>query len=89
MIVAAAIIQNGVVYVGIPKVERHHHLIHYIASKIGIKPVNGEQGFMDDEGIFHNRQSAAQHVLKCNQPIVKCPTGRDFNPNRLFSEDIF
>jgi hypothetical protein len=90
VITAVAIIQNGVCYVGIPNVERHHHLIHYIAKKVGIRPVNGEQGFIDDMGIFHTRESAGKHAVACGQVQVgKANFQHAYDGRRLYSEDVW
>lgn len=91
MIVAAAIKQDGTVFHGTPRVERHHHLIRRIASLLHIRPVNGEQGFIDQMGRFYNRIEAGQHALKCGQVVEGHANIRHAFNSRLglFSEDLW
>jgi len=84
MITAAAIKQNGCVYSGIPFKERHHDVIRQIVSVTKIKPVTGEQGFLDDNGNFLDRKKAAIHALSCGQ--IK---ELKYNSTELFSEDLW
>jgi hypothetical protein len=91
MIISAAVKQNGHVYWGSPGKERHHDVIHRIATMMKIRPVNGEQGFIDQMGRFYNRIEAGQHALKCGQVIAGHANIRHaFNPRLgLFSEDLW
>jgi hypothetical protein len=85
VIFQAAIRKDGNVYVG----KRHCHILHN-APKIVINGVqksslfDGEQGFIDTDGRFYDRASAAVHALECKQiKFLK------FNPTHLFSEDLW
>ncbi len=91
MIIAAAIKQNGHVYWGEPRKERHHDVIRQIANLMKIRPVNGEQGFIDQKGKFYNRVDAGKHALECGQVVKNHANIRHtFNPRLgLFSEDLW
>lgn len=82
MIKCAAIRKNGIVYTG----RRHHNIINrdnYPELPFGYFK-NGEQGFVDDNGIFLTREEAAKHALECGQ-ISKLK----FSQTQLFSEDLY
>lgn len=51
MIVAAAILKDGVIYEG----RRHHECIRKVVEATGIKPAGGTQGFVTDTGEFLDR----------------------------------
>lgn len=91
MIVAVAIIQNGILFTGEPHKDRHHNLIGRIAKELNVRPVNGEQGFVDQTGKFYNRDEAGKHALECGQVVVNHANIRHhFNPRiGLFSEDLW
>lgn len=76
----SAILQNGVVYTG----RRHHDVIRLITTTTGIRPVNGEQGFVTEDGTFVNREEAAKIALESGQ-ITKLK----YNSKELFSEDLY
>jgi hypothetical protein len=81
MIKLAAIRQGNIVYVG----RRHHDCIRWIlACGLVQPPVNGEQGFVTDEGKFVDRREAFKIARECKQIIRK--HGR---PDELYSEDIY
>ena len=85
MLIASAILSDfdGKIHTG----KRHHNVIRDLAAMGFPKPINGEQGFIDENGKFYNRAEAAKYVIENKQELVKhsCP----FNPNFLYSEDIF
>ncbi|HYX22471.1 MAG TPA: hypothetical protein VFA98_16625 [Thermoanaerobaculia bacterium] len=80
MIVAVAIQHRGKTY-SLPRPNRHHHVILHIVSTTGASHVDGEQGFLDDEGNFLSRAMAAGHAFACGQ-IKEEKKG-------LFSEDVW
>lgn len=88
MIVAAAIIYDGVVWT-LPRPARHHHIIkaHFeVTQKTG----SGKQGFVDEEGIFHDRHEAMAMAIICEQPVRVHPESRPLSRERqLFSEDLW
>jgi hypothetical protein len=91
MITAAAIVQGGRIFAGKPGVDRHHNLIGRIVKETGIRPVNGEQGFVDHTGRFLNRKDAGKHALECGQVIDGHANIRHEYNSRLglFSEDLW
>ena len=92
MITAVAILQpNDVLYVGEPGVDRHHNLIHHIATTTGIRPIAGIQGFVDHTGKFYNRHDAGLHALECGQVVDGHANRRHPFTRRigLFSEDLW
>lgn len=90
MITAAAIIQNGVLYSGIPFKDRHHNVIRIIVDTAHIKPVTGEQGFIDEKGWFYDREEAAKHAIECGQVETgKAKIRHIFNGYELYSEDLW
>lgn len=91
MIVAAAILQDGVVYAGIPGKERHHDVIRQIVERTGVKPVTGRQGFVDEKGNFMDRVAAGIHAEECGQVTVgKANIHHVFSETyQLFSEDLW
>ena len=62
MITHVAIIHQGKLY-SLPKPKRHFHIIHLIYAQTK-ETVDGEQGFLDDQGNFLNRELALQ---TCNK----------------------
>ncbi len=85
MIVAAAIRSavNGAVY-ALPAPARHHDVIHFMAAKAGLpKPIKGDQGFIDSERGFVDRETAADIALAIGQ-IDKLNV-----PPKLYSEDLW
>lgn len=85
MIVAAAILFEGKVYVGIHGKDRHHDVIRNIVRETGTKYVpNHGNGFIDDKGTFMHREEAGQHALACGQ--LK---SLRYNGKKLYSEDLW
>jgi len=76
-IVAAAIMQDGIVYTG----TRHGFIIRDIHLMTGIKPVDGQQGFVTSKGEFVSREIAADIAARSGQMPCKVV--------RLFSEDVW
>lgn len=80
MIEYAAISRNGQILTG----KRHAPLIFHAIFKLGWKePIRqDEQGFVDSEGKFHNRQESLEIAIKSGQ------IRPDFN-NVLLSEYLW
>lgn len=82
-------ITEGVVILG----HRHGDIIKNVGNLTGLRSVeNGEnsvgksiQGFLTNKNRFVDRKEAAEIAVKANQII---DLGR-FNPNILYSEDIY
>ena len=79
MITRVAISRGNHVYVGVEK-ARHHHVINSY-SRSFFKGEGCIQGFVTDEGVFLDRESAARHAYECGQ--INC------KKKRLFSEDLW
>jgi hypothetical protein len=90
MIVAAAIMQNGCLFNGVPFKDRHHDIIHHIETTLNIRPVTGKQGFIDQDEKFYTRKEAAIHAIECGQ-VVKGRANIEhvFDGKRLYSEDLW
>lgn len=84
-IIGVAIIgYDGNVY-SLPKPNRHHHVIHMMVKQYNHPiPINGEQGFITNEGKFVNRIEAKVIAVNNNQL-----TSRAGNEEELFSEDVW
>lgn len=66
-----------------PKPLRHSDIIHALAAAGMNTPIQGQQGFLTDEGYFVNRTEAARLALEAGQTkYLRAP------PN-LFSEDVW
>lgn len=87
MIVAAAIMFYGELWT-LPRPARHHDIIkaHDDVMHIG---GSGNQGFIDDQGVFLSRRSAANHVLNCRQTLRRHPPSQLKWGDELFSEDLW
>jgi len=74
MIVSAAIRKNGIIY-SVEKPGRHHNIIHNTPKLEVGKPasyvIDGEQGFLTDEGKFLNRNDSENHARACGQLVGK------------------
>lgn len=65
MITSAAILQDGVIYLG-----RRHKDCRDLMLRSGIKPAprpNHVQGFVTDDGRFLDRNEAETHARSCGQ----------------------
>lgn len=83
MILAAAILQDGVVYT-LPPPARHHDIIHFMFDQCNLPtPIQGIQGFVATESVFVCRKQAALVAYKCEQiPDVAVS-------QELYSEDLW
>ena len=74
MIVAAAIRrkQDGAVF-HLPKPARHRDVMAMLGTVETERGTtkwalhDGEQGFIDDRGVFYNREQARDHAYRCGQ----------------------
>lgn len=82
MIVAAAIKLDGRVY-GLPAPARHHDIIRMLAKRGHDVPINGEQGFIDDQFGFLDRVEAIGAALSDEQKFKREPK------TQLYSEDLW
>lgn len=82
MIIAVAIRTEQDTY-ELPRPARHHDLIHKLAEMGHTTPITGEQGFIDDQVGFVDRELAARIALWEGQ-IEKLHA-----PPNLFSEDLW
>ena len=78
-------IKHGDLVVGLPKPNRHHHVIKHLVKVLGInKPVGHKgQSFYLADGTYINRQEARKLAIK---------SGQCSNPEHsteLFSEDLW
>jgi len=68
--------------ISLPEPYRHHHVIR-VASYLGEKiPIIGEQGFVDAEGAFLDREEALEVAVTCG--LIDWSHDRE-----LFSEDLW
>lgn len=84
MITAAAIRDHdGTIYT-LPPPARHHTIIAHMVNVVGRPtPITGDQGFVNEAGIFHNRIQGAAEALRRKQ-IEKLKW-----PPNLYSEDLW
>lgn len=75
----AAMLINGEVHVG----ERHGDIIHRLANEGFATPVQGDEGFVDEDGEFLTREEAAGRALH-NGQIRELRWGK-----QLYSEDLY
>jgi hypothetical protein len=79
-----AIIQDGVTY-SLPKPNRHHHVIRDIIYKRPeLRYVDGQQGFLDEDGAFLSRAAAKIVAVECCQLLPRASS-----LDILFSEDVW
>lgn len=79
-IVAAAILQDGVVYTG----TRHAFIIRDIVLMTGTKPITGQQGFVTSTGQFVSREIAGEIAMRSGQV-----THLKYQRTQLFSEELW
>lgn len=88
MIVSSAIIINGQILTG-----KRHHNIFQKAKADGIDrldAIRGEQGFVDENGKFYNREDAAKHAIECGQVKEgEAVAIHIFDGKTLYSEDLY
>lgn len=82
MIVAAAIVRNGVVW-ALPAPKRHHDLIRLMADRGEAVPGLAAQGFVDSNEGFVSRERAREIALAEGQ------VERPDHATKLFSEDLW
>ena len=64
MIVAAAIRQDGKIYTGL----RHCYIISEMVHRFHLHPpIKGEQGFVDEAGVFYDRHTAGVLAIREHQ----------------------
>ena len=64
MIVAAAILDDGIIYQG----KRHNNVIHAMVRVYGLpSPIKGIQGFVNEKGDFLTSEDAGKHAIECGQ----------------------
>lgn len=80
MILAAAILKDGVIYTG----KRHGHIIRDTPEHFDVGTKPNVQGFVDHEGNFLNREEGALHAKLCGQ-VEKLK----FHSTELCSEDLW
>lgn len=78
MILAAACRKNGVTYIGL----RHDLILNNARPKGSLKA--SEQGFIDTDGNFLNREEAGIHAIACGQ--IK---SLKYQERDLFSEELW
>ena len=82
-VVAAAILGHDDKVWTLPAPARHHHIIKFMAESGEPTPINGEQGFVLNDGRFVMRKAGAYLALKNGQiKALKWPP-------YLYSEDIW
>ncbi len=97
MITRVAILDKttGEIFTGYEK-HRHHDIIQRNTVETKdlpwgyFKGANFEQGFIDENGKFYNREDGARHALECGQvetgkANIRCV----FEGKRLFSENLW
>lgn len=80
MIFASAIKQDDIIAIG----KRHCDCIMALYKITNIKPVLGEQGFVDEKMNFYDRKEAGEYAIKCGQ-IKELKYSND----ELYSEDLW
>ena len=85
MIIGSAIMGHDDVMVWLPPPARHHHVINHMVDVLGHPiPINGQQGFLDDEKGFVDRIEAVDIVLHVSKQVKKLKW-----PPNLYSEDLW
>jgi hypothetical protein len=82
-ILAAAVLQDGVIY-SAPAPGRHHHVMMQMLGQGVYVDHTHIQGFVTDTGVFLNRKDALAVASGAGQLIRK--TAPDYE---LFSEDLW
>lgn len=78
---SSAVIHCGQVFEGL----RHHNAIIAAVAATGVKPVKGCQGFLDDEGVFHDRHRSREIAVEAGQVA----DGDTHDQHILYSEDVW
>ena len=79
-----AIILNGKTY-SLPAPNRHHDVIRLIVKETGLSHVDGEEGFLDEEVKFLNREQALISAMINGQVLDESKV----RAGELTSEDIW
>lgn len=83
-IISAAVLYNGIIHF-MPRPNRHHNIVHAMNhEKRPILIALGNQGFLDANGNFLEREEAAIRAEKCNQLKKEL-----IAPPKLYSEDLW
>ena len=85
MIIAAAINIDGDIY-ALPAPKRHHDIIRHLIDRGLPPPIQGDQGFIDDELGFVDRDIAYLRARDEGQLIGNLDQSRGAV---LFSEDVW
>lgn len=73
----------GPIIISVPRPGRHHNILHPLSQISSAAAIDGEQGFLTDEGQFLNREEAMELVKKNGQLLTQN------QPNQLYSEDLW
>lgn len=82
-IIVAAAIRQGKMVCFVERPGRHHDVIRQMATAGIPIPINGEQGFITNEGVFVGRRLAKLIANRSGQLLA--PRDSD----QLFSEDVW
>jgi len=83
-VVSVALRKDDMIY-SLPRPARHHDVIHKIYDVIDRQVTSEyEQGFLDSEGMFMDRETAMVFAKKNNQ-IIRLPVMSE----TLYSEDLW
>ena len=84
-IVGVVIIAYDGEIISLPKPNRHHHVIRYMADVLKHPcPIKGTQGFITENGTFVDRVSAKYIAKYHNQLLPRASYLKE-----LFSEDVW
>ena len=85
-IIGVAIIGFDGEMVSLPEPNRHPNVIHKMAMELGHpKPIKGDQGFIDNNGVFMSREEAFILANENGQILDKSK----LRGKILFSEDLW
>ena len=76
--------ENGLIICG----PRHYHSVMYPILDILGKKFKWEQGFVDQHGVFYNRQDAWKIAVENNQ-IFRRVGGDEVKGGTLYSENLY
>lgn len=81
----AAILDYDGKVVSLPRPNRHHNIIHYMAKELGHPcPIAGKQGFVLTDGTFVDRKTAKLYAIANGQLLP-----RHSKLDILFSECVW
>lgn len=90
VVCAANLMTGGVLLVGVrhwDDLMRHQRTVHTLAMW-DLRSEETEQGFIDQHGVFMNRQEAWQVAEAAGQILKRCG-GDDANGGTLYSENLY